>query len=423
MRFRSHQCWLPKDVEHPGQYEDASACSEKESRVVIADGVSSAIFSRTWARLLTRTAALDPPDVTDSELVAQWLQPLQQKWREQIDFQKVSRDWARGPKLRSVGGQSTLLLAEVRAPADPSVRPEDNEYRLIGHAIGDCCLFLIRDGSKVQSFPMTDSAAFAEAPYALSSIVKDGDYAAKFEHFDEPCRVGDLIVLCTDAVGLWAMQEYEAGNQVDWMRYWENDLAWQEDILELRSRSPKDPRNRMRVDDCTLFLLQVISEQDDCETRDLTPDRSDAPFVLLTSADDDTTNATEPPSSPPAFADANAHNDTKAGTPDTALDTLTGQPAADLCSAPDEDASSGQVNADVVEDKEKTEPASCLEQVATTDSEASSTCTESAPAPPENETDPLNDDCSENNSSVPEKNAQTRSLLQSVRQILFGRKT
>jgi len=296
MRFVAHQCWFPKDHELPRDYEDAAACSIRESRAVIADGVSSAIFSRTWSRLLTRTAVLDPPDVTDSESLSNWLNPLKQNWREEINFGEVSRDWIRGPRLTSVGAQSTLLIVEL-LPLEDTTEEEsaDATYRLIAHSIGDCCLFLVRDGQLVQSFPLQDSAAFAAAPHILSSITKNEDCVGEFQHLDSFCNNDDLLVLCTDAIGLWAMQEYESGHQVDWMRYWENDLAWQTDILELRSRGPKDPRPRMRVDDCTLILLRVTSDHEDREILPVEPDPSDEPFVLFVPIADDAEPTGETP--------------------------------------------------------------------------------------------------------------------------------
>lgn len=280
MFIRAHQCWFPKEVESPNEYEDASACSERAGRVVIADGVSSAIFSRDWARLLTRTAVIDPPDTYDSQKFLEWVKPLQDAWRDKVDFQTVSQDWRRGPKLKSTGAQSTLLILEVDCPDDEDGHNE-NDRRLRAHAIGDCCLFLIRNSEKVLSFPMCDADAFAEPPHIISSINKKAEYAEKFCHLEDYCQIGDLIVVCTDAIGLWAMEEYQRGNQIDWLRYWDHDSAWQSDIQELRDRSPKDTRGRMRVDDCTLVLLKVISEEVPRETLPIQPDRSDEPFELL----------------------------------------------------------------------------------------------------------------------------------------------
>ena len=77
MRFRSHQSWFPKEIDFPREYEDASARSEKLGRAVIADGVSTAIFSRTWAQLLTRTAVANPPPITDDAGLMSWVGDLQ----------------------------------------------------------------------------------------------------------------------------------------------------------------------------------------------------------------------------------------------------------------------------------------------------------------------------------------------------------
>ncbi len=297
MRFRSHQSWFPKEVDLPNDYEDASARSEKTGRAVIADGVSSAIFSRTWARLLTRTAVANPPAVTDDTALMQWVADLQKLWREGINFKALP--WNLKPKAASTGAQATLLLIDI----EPSALPDGAEaasgpveYRLQAHALGDCNLFLIRNGERVLSFPMTDSVAFASPPEVFSSIAKNVAYAAKFQHLDDRCCEGDLLVACTDAIGLWAMQEYEAGKQVDWMRYWGNDEAWQADIQHHRALPAGTP-GRMRIDDCTLLLLQVVAETTDESEPDAQPDRSDEPFMLhgaeLPAADADKGDATE----------------------------------------------------------------------------------------------------------------------------------
>lgn len=277
MRFRSHQSWFPRDAEFPGEYEDASARSEKHGRAIVADGVSSAIFSRAWARLLTRSALAEPPDFLSEDAIQAWLMPLKQEWRKGINF--AGLPWHQKPKATSLGAQTTLLAISVEPLADGS--EATGEYRLRASGIGDCVLFLIRSGRKLSSFPLTDSAEFAEPPEIFSSIAKGVTYADKFRHLDDRCHAGDLLVVCSDAIGLWAMGEYEAGREVDWMRYWENDEAWQEDIQALRVKQAAEDGHRMRVDDCTLLLLQVIAEQEIADEPDVQPDRSDEPFVLL----------------------------------------------------------------------------------------------------------------------------------------------
>jgi hypothetical protein len=281
MRFRSHQCWFPRDVEKPLEYEDASAHSEKWGRAVIADGVSSAIFSRTWARLLTRTAVVNPPALDGDEEIKAWLQPLQQAWKEEIRQAKISVPlWAVMPKINSIGGQATLLIVEIEPRLGEDGTAGDT-YRLRARGIGDSVLYVIRGGEKVLSFPITESAAFEQPPWVLSSIARDVAYAEKVQHLETECRVGDLLVLCTDAIGKWSMREYESGRAVDWMRYWGNDDALHADVVRLRDQAATEQGTRLVVDDCTLLLLQVVSESSLDGEPDAQPDKSDEPFSLL----------------------------------------------------------------------------------------------------------------------------------------------
>lgn len=281
MRFKVQQRWFPRDPDCPEAYEDASAVSRRLGRAVIADGVSSAMMSRSWARLLTRNAVVSPPRF-DDESLATWVAELQDAWWEQADPSRLS--WSGQEKLRRSGAQSTLLIAGVE-PLNNEDTTRDGwrsggEYRLTAHAIGDSCLFLVRDGQMIRAFPLTEAVEFEASPFALSSKAKGIKYAEQFRHLDDRCRVGDVLVLCTDAIAAWAMREYEAGRPVDWQRYRDDEAAWQADILEFRGNGPADERNRLIVDDCTLLVLDIVPETFDEEVPDVEPDRSDDSFVL-----------------------------------------------------------------------------------------------------------------------------------------------
>ena len=80
MPFKSRVFALAKDTEQPQQYEDSYAMDPSRGIGVVADGVSSAIFSRAWAGILTEAVAVDPPDPFDPETMSQWLQLRRQTW-------------------------------------------------------------------------------------------------------------------------------------------------------------------------------------------------------------------------------------------------------------------------------------------------------------------------------------------------------
>jgi hypothetical protein len=285
--FEFRHLWFPKDPSLPGDYEDALAVSQSRRTIAIADGVSTAIFSRRWAELVTTKAILEPISFTgdldaDSDRLSIWLEDLQKTWRS--DVKPNSLPWHQQPKAVSIGGQTTLLFASLSECEDQ----EDEHAHEAGQlrsklrvdAIGDCNLFLIREGQKILSFPIQTSEAFSEPPNIISSIARPGATADQFKSLDTLCSKDDLLVFCSDAVGLWATRLYEHGEEVDWMKFWGNPTAWQDEIYTGRLRLPSDPM-RMRVDDCTLVMARLVNESPEQMAADIFPMEAASGFEIL----------------------------------------------------------------------------------------------------------------------------------------------
>jgi hypothetical protein len=251
MRFESQVFWLSKDSAYPDEYQDAFRLDAERGIAAIADGVSSAIFSGPWARILTEAAVLEPPQPGDATAFDAWLARQRAAWTGQIDTSRLT--WFQKPKMVD-GAMATLLWIELTPLSDDKREPREG-YRLRGHAIGDCCLFHIRDGELLRSFPMTAAAEFGLNPAVLGSVNRKFDHLLEFQVIDETCYPGDLLVLCSDAIALWAMNRYDAGESVDWEEYWNMpDEVWREEIFAHREA------NAMRFDDSTLLLLRPIPE-------------------------------------------------------------------------------------------------------------------------------------------------------------------
>ncbi len=247
MIFESKSLWLAKDAEHVGEYQDAYCVDAERGIAAIADGVSSAIFSRRWAEILTARAVEDPPQVNDREAFAAWLVDPRQQWAASIDPSKLA--WHQRSKLQA-GAFSTLLAAKVAPAADSA----DSTYGLTAWAVGDCNLFHVRDGQMLCSFPIEESAQFGIDPLALGSMDVNRDHLIEFCHIQRECLTDDLLVLATDAIGSWALTEYEAGRTVDWNEFWNmTDDRWASRILDFRQKG------EMRVDDATLLLLKITA--------------------------------------------------------------------------------------------------------------------------------------------------------------------
>ncbi len=245
--FAERAFTLAKDVEHPEEDQDAFRMDAARGMAVIADGVASAIFSRQWAAILTEAVLDDTPNPHDKEAFASWLAACRQDWQRQIDVSGLA--WFQKAKMRQ-GAFSTLLWMCL-TPADEDRQPPEG-YRLAGFAIGDSCLFHVRGGEVLRTFPITSAAELDANPLVIGSMDLKRDDLLEFQLLEADCLAGDLLVLCTDAIAHWALQRQEKGEPPDWQRYWNmTEENWRQEVIDLRSE------REMRYDDATLVLLRV----------------------------------------------------------------------------------------------------------------------------------------------------------------------
>lgn len=257
--FSQSRCfWHPKDTEFVKEYEDAFCISTDNGLAAIADGVSSAIFSRQWADILTRAVMSDPPDLTDGELPQTWLEDRRSEWKQAVDLSSLT--FFQRQKLNDIGGgYSTLLWIEMfltEAGDNDDGRPS---FNLTGYAIGDCCFFIVRHGELIRKFPLEQAAEFDADPLTISSVNRNRDHLLKFHTVEMEAHAGDLVILATDALAKWAYQELEREQSVDWERIWSlSQEEWMQMVAELRQLPSGE---RMRVDDTTLVMLRLASQK------------------------------------------------------------------------------------------------------------------------------------------------------------------
>jgi hypothetical protein len=248
MRIASRVFWLPKDLGYAEEYEDACAVNLDRGRAAIADGVSSAIFSGAWARILTSAVIAAPPDVTDPSFW-DWLAHRRREWSEAID--PLSLTFFQRGKMQQVGGAfATLLWLEWQL--------EDESASWKCTALGDGGLLHVRNGQLLEAFPIAAADELNADPLTVASIARSGDQHLEFRSANGSMQPGDWLVLTTDALLGWALKRYEAGLPPDWDEIWEmNDEEFTE-----RVQSWRDGREA-RVDDTTLVMLNV---EQHCDT-------------------------------------------------------------------------------------------------------------------------------------------------------------
>jgi serine/threonine protein phosphatase PrpC len=248
MFFEHKAFWLPKDVRREGEYEDAFQADPVRGIAAIADGVSSSIFSGSWARLLVEGVVANAPNIYDGNSLWPWLAELRNQWAAPIDVESLA--WHQKSKVRE-GGASTLLAAAVTHIAMNDSEAE-GVYRLFAYAVGDCCLYHVRENEVLRAFPIEESRLFQTSPKTIGSVDTNRDHLIEFDTLEDDCDAGDLLVLCSDAVAAWALEELEAGRNPQWENCWGlSQEQFRGFVAQLREQ------NRIRFDDTTVLMLKL----------------------------------------------------------------------------------------------------------------------------------------------------------------------
>lgn len=283
MIFDSHCFWAAKEIDAPEDYQDAFAVDALNGIAAIADGVASAMFSGMWARILVDAVVREEPSLEDGVAFADWLARQRRQWQQTIN--PASLSYFQRRKLEQ-GAYSTLLWLRI-TPGD------QDQCRWTSVSIGDCCLFHVRAGSVLRSFPLQNSAELDLDPMSIGSIARNRDHLLEFRADEGDCQAGDWFVLATDALAGWFLKRLEAGIHVPWADYaHETPENWLAEVQRRRA-----PAEGMRHDDTTLVMLRVgVTNLPALESS--TPARKTLPATEETdtpdSARDDIAPATHP---------------------------------------------------------------------------------------------------------------------------------
>jgi hypothetical protein len=235
--------WLALSVPKRGhadhESEDAWRGCPRLGRFAVADGASESCFAALWARLLTEgfIAVRRPRDL------GSWLEASRRQWFAEV--MPLALPWYAEIK-REEGAFATLLGVRARWPTP------DRPGRWQAVAVGDSCLFRVREGRGVRAFPIKQSSEFSNLPCLIGS--RTGPIVAP-KRSSGSLRPGDRLLLMTDALAQWFLCAQETGG-----RPWEAvtrllSAAQPEDeftawIEELRTR------NSLRNDDVTLLVIE-----------------------------------------------------------------------------------------------------------------------------------------------------------------------
>ncbi|MCX4693956.1 hypothetical protein [Streptomyces sp. NBC_01408] len=177
----------------------------------ICDGATESVLAKDWARLLSgaaATEAMDRPGVLaggpafeefTARAVARWEPWLEEYTRTRADEGRPLK-WYEQAKLAS-GAFATLLV--VRVDPEPPTGP-GSAWHWQAAALGDSCLFHLRDDRLLSSFPVQRPEDFDTTPDLFSSRNHDTVLLEERTRFaDGKALPGDRLLLMTDALAAW----------------------------------------------------------------------------------------------------------------------------------------------------------------------------------------------------------------------------
>lgn len=197
--------WTSKSGYSDTEYEDAfypqtvMDAKASQARFAIADGATETSFSRVWAKLLVSAVGrghLDPEHIEPT------LTRLRSCWKKLVC--KKDLPWYAEEKAR-LGAFSSILGL--------SLSEDQSGKRWRSFAVGDSCLFHMRQERLLLGFPIEKSSVFSSRPRLVSSVPeKDSAPLPSFLTMSGEWEFGDNFFMMSDALACWFLQSYEFGN-------------------------------------------------------------------------------------------------------------------------------------------------------------------------------------------------------------------
>lgn len=269
---------VPKAGSRIEECEDAGLVWDGDPRVVgdgltvtslysaVSDGASESLLAGAWAGRLVNDA------VESMILTGDWWLDLggfvgdlmarsADRWDAFLTSYKDDRaargkpiTWYEQPGLEK-GAFATVLGAEIRTTVS---NDGDARWNWYAFALGDSCLFHMRDGHVHGAFPLTTVEDFGITPQLLGS--RNHDVALVADRVNVACGEllpGDEVLLASDALAAWLLtpgdEKTRPGAQL--ARIAElGEESFEEWVNDQRARS------RMRNDDVTLIRMRVRAE-------------------------------------------------------------------------------------------------------------------------------------------------------------------
>jgi hypothetical protein len=233
---------VPKPGSNTDQCEDAFDFSPGTRIATVSDGASTAFESRRWARLLARQFATNPPGEWSRDELLLWTSRAAETWKQSIPW----HDLTLFEEEKASSGSAATLVALQFEPA--TGQADARTWRCL--ALGDSCLFQVREDQLVRALPVEHSADFNLHPSLLSTDAKtNAATLGRLVTSQGTWQSGDRFFLLTDAIAEWFLRKHEAG-QAPWEFLSSTGRpAFESFVHEAQAHG------QMRKDDVTVFMI------------------------------------------------------------------------------------------------------------------------------------------------------------------------
>lgn len=258
MHVLAQPFWLHKVGNAPEEYEDAvwpEQLTDKEGklfRFAVADGATETSFSDVWASILVR--AYGQGQLNDRNLPKS-LPRLQKEWRTSVSLRAQPLPWYAEEKLRD-GAFSSILGLTI----GPTTADSGKSGRWKAVAIGDSCLFQVRDDHLITAFPLENAQQFNNRPVLVSSNpTGNGRVAADISNTSGEWQPHDIFYLMTDALACWFLRrQAEEGSAIVCLSDIETQALFSQFVQEEREQLDPLGRPCLRNDDVTMLRVKLF---------------------------------------------------------------------------------------------------------------------------------------------------------------------
>ena len=244
--------WVAKAGNAPEEYEDAFECNPALARFAIADDASESSFAAQWAGILVRALSADPLSFDCiGRGIEHWLKPLQLEWEQGINWEQLP--WFAEEKARA-GAFSTLLglCFDTSDSENTNTTTSGSSWRAV--AVGDSCLFQMRNDNLTTAFPIKQPEDFGNRPVLLSTNDRSNRVVLDRLRLTAGIyELNDLFLLTTDALAHWFLEQCRQE-----LKPWSELSAIREQVDFEKFITGLRQRGQIGNDDTTLISITVL---------------------------------------------------------------------------------------------------------------------------------------------------------------------